>query len=131
MNSLLILLLAAATAPAVGPSPAMGAATCDEPVYLVTMVDRLDRDKSRVYAEAVRASGIARQHGSQYKIAGAPLEVLEGHWPADRGYAVERYPCRAALDEVRRSTEFQEKLKPLREETGDYTTVVFKALNEK
>ncbi|MFY7761480.1 DUF1330 domain-containing protein [Aquidulcibacter sp.] len=105
-------------------------ASCDKPVYLVIMVDQFDRTKARPYAEAMRASGIVRRNQGSYKISGAPTLVLEGQWPSDRGFVVEHYPCRAAFEAMWNSAEYQEKLKPLRANTGNYSIMLFNAVPE-
>jgi len=100
-------------------------ATCDKPVYLVILVDQFDRAKSKAYGEAMRSSGIVRRNQGSYRISGAPAQVLEGQWPSDRAFVVEHYPCRAAFERMWNSPEYQEKIKPLRADTGIYTIVLF------
>ena len=54
------------------------------------------------------------------------MMMLEGEWPADRGFVVERYPCLDALKAMWFSDEYQKKIKPLRANSGNYTVAVFK-----
>ena len=131
-----ILLLAGQVAPAGAPAataqPAAAAAEakCDRPVFLVVSVDHLDRTKSKAYAEGLRNSGIVRRNGGRYRVAGAPLLTLEGAWPADRGFVIEQYPCRAAFEAMWYSDEYQHRLKPLRDNSGDYTITLFNTVAE-
>jgi uncharacterized protein (DUF1330 family) len=122
----MILALAGALA-AQTPPPAPPVAACAEPVYLVVWVDKLDRTKSRAYGEGLRSSGIVRRNGGKYQLVSPPLMMLEGEWPADRGFVVESYPCLDALKAMWFSDEYQKKLKPLRAGSGEYTVAVFKA----
>jgi uncharacterized protein (DUF1330 family) len=116
-------ILAAQTAQ---PAPATPATACSEPVYLVVWVEHLDRTKSRAYGDGLRSSGIVRRNGGKYQLVSPPLMMLEGEWPADRGFVVESYPCLDALKAMWFSDEYQKKLKPLRAGSGEYTVAVFK-----
>jgi uncharacterized protein (DUF1330 family) len=116
------LMLVAASA-----APAAPAQTCKDPVYLVVWIEHLDRTKSKGYGEALRSSGIVARHGGEYQAVGPPALVLEGEWPADRGFVVERYPCMAELQRMWYSDEYQKRLKPLRAGSGEYTVAVFNA----
>jgi uncharacterized protein (DUF1330 family) len=122
--------LAAQSAPttaAPAPTSPATAATCTEPVYLVVWIDRLDRTKSKAYGDGLRSSGIVARNGGKYQMVSPPLMVLEGQWPAERGFVVESYPCLEALKAMWFSDEYQKKLKPLRAGSGEYTVAVFKS----
>jgi uncharacterized protein (DUF1330 family) len=121
---LLSLFLAASAATA---TPPAAPKTCKDPVYLVVWIEHLDRTKSKAYGDGLRSSGIVARHGGEYQAVSPPALVLEGKWPADRGFVVERYPCMDALKAMWFSDEYQKKLKPLREGSGDYTVAVFNA----
>jgi uncharacterized protein (DUF1330 family) len=120
---MLISLMLAASSAAQAPSSEV----CKDPVYLVVSIEHLDRTKSKAYGEALRSSGIVARNGGEYQAVGPPALVLEGEWPADRGFVVERYPCMAALQRMWYSDEYQKKLKPLRAGSGEYTVAVFNA----
>ena len=126
------LLLADSQAASQAPATAALAAEarCDRPVFLVVSVDHLDRTKSKAYAEGLRDSGIVRRNGGRYRVAGAPLLTLEGSWPQDRGFVIEEYPCLAAFKSMWYSYEYQNKLKPLRANSGDYTITLFNTVGE-
>jgi len=98
---------------------------CNKPVMLVVWIEHLDRAKSGKYGEALRSSQIVRRHGGEYKAVSPPLRTLEGEWPADRGFVVERYPCLAAFETFWYSDEYQKRIKPLREGSGEYTIALF------
>ncbi len=98
---------------------------CDKPVLLVVWVEHLDRAKSGQYAEALRSSQIVRRHGGEYKAVSPALRTLEGDWPQDRAFVVERYPCLAAFEAFWYSDEYQKRIKPLREGSGEYTIALF------
>jgi|GEM_PF-4850101 len=132
MKNVALALLFAALVPALAADTARGATTaptvaCDKPVYLVVWIENLDRSKSRAYGEALRASKIVSRHGGEYKAVGPPVVMLEGNWPADRGFVVEQYPCLEAIKTMWYSQEYQKKLVPLRAGSGDYTVAVFDA----
>ena len=100
-------------------------ADCTEPVYLMVWIENIDRSKSAAYGQALRQSRIVSRHGGVYLAVSPPALLLEGDWPADRGFVVERYPCRALFDAMWFSNEYQEVLKPLRDGSGDYTVALF------
>ena len=127
--SLLALLTAAAVQSATPASASRSAvpAVCNDPVYMLVMVDRLDRTKSKAYGDGLRSTGIVKRHGGQYKAVGAPLVMLEGAWPKDRSMVLETYPCLEALRTMWYSEEYQKRLKPLRAGSGEYTVAVFKS----
>lgn len=118
----------AARAPAAKP-PAVAAmdfgADCNKPVMLVVWIDHLDRARSGPYGEALRQSQIVRRHGGEYKAVSPPMRVIEGEWPSDRGFVVERYPCLEAFETFWYSDEYQRRIKPLREGSGQYTIALF------
>ena len=109
---------AALEGPAADPS-------CDDPVYLVVWIENLDRSKSGAYAAALRESGLVRRNGGEYLMVSPPNLMLEGDWPEERGFVVERYPCRAAFENFWFSDTYQNELIPLREGSGDYTIALF------
>lgn len=121
----LLLTLVAAQAAATAAPPATSA-SCNDPVYLVVWVDHLDRSKSKAYGEGLRSTGIVKRNGGQYQAVSPPLLLLEGEWPADRGFVIESYPCLDAVKSMWFSDEYQKKLKPLRAGSGNYTVAVFK-----
>jgi uncharacterized protein (DUF1330 family) len=100
---------------------------CNEPVVLLVWIDHLDRTRSKAYGDGLRSSRIVPRHGGKYLAVSPPLQVLEGEWPADRGFVIEQYPCEQAFREMWFSPEYQTKLKPLRANSGDYTVALFKA----
>ena len=118
------------TAVAQDPVPLEGAAaspvSCNDPVLLVVWIEHLDRSKSKPYGDGLRSTKIVPRHGGRYLAVSPPMQVLEGKWPADRGFVVEQYPCEQAFREMWFSNEYQEKLKPLRAGSGDYTVALFK-----
>ena len=112
-------------APPVPPSSQPADTGCSAPVYLVVWIDHLDRSKSKAYGEALRSSGIVKRNGGQYQMVSPPALLLEGEWPADRGFVVERYPCLAAFKAMWYSEEYQKRIKPLRDNSGTYTVALF------
>lgn len=110
-------------------TPAQALATppeaCNKPVILVVWIEHLDRTRSRAYGEGLRSSQIVARNGGQYLAVSPPVLILEGEWPADRGFVTERYPCMAAFRAMWFSDEYQKRIKPLREGSGQYTIAVF------
>lgn len=121
-------LTACATAQTRPPTALEGPAArpgCNKPVILVVWIEHLDRTKSKAYGEGLRASQIVPRNGGQYIAVSPPVRVLEGEWPADRGFVTERYPCLAAFEAMWYSDEYQKKLAPLRAGSGQYTIALF------
>lgn len=100
-------------------------AGCVKPVYLMVWIENLDRTRTAAYGAALRSSRIVARHGGEYLMVSPPGLLFEGEWPEDRGFVVERYPCRAMLETMWYSDEYQNELVPLRENSGDYTIAVF------
>ena len=111
--------------PAPPPSVIADLTACNKPVLLVVWIEALDRSKSGAYGKALRESKLVPSHGGTYQAVSPPAELIEGEWPADRGFVVERYPCRAAFERFWTSDEYQKKVKPLREGSGKYTVALF------
>lgn len=101
------------------------AEVCNKPVILVVWIEHLDRTKSKAYGEGLRSSKIVSRNGGQYVAVSPPAMVLEGTWPADRGFVTERYPCLAAFRSMWFSQEYQKRIKPLRAGSGKYTIALF------
>jgi len=93
---------------------------------LVVWIDNLDRTKSKAYGDGLRATRIVARHGGRYLAVSPPGQLLEGKWPVERGFVLEEYPCEQAFREMWFSDEYQQKLKPLRAGSGDYTVALFK-----
>jgi uncharacterized protein (DUF1330 family) len=115
----------AAATPKIALEGPAASAACNKPVILVVWIEHLDRTRSKAYGDGLRSSKIVPRNGGQYVAVSPPLQVLEGEWPADRGFVTERYPCRAAFDAMWFSNEYQKRLKPLREGSGAYTIALF------
>ncbi|MEO0412842.1 MAG: DUF1330 domain-containing protein [Pseudomonadota bacterium] len=98
---------------------------CERPVYLVVSIENLNRKKSAAYGKALRASKIVSRHGGEYLAVSPPTLLLEGEWPDDRGFVIERYPCKLALETMWNSDEYQNNIKPLRDGSGIYTVALF------
>jgi uncharacterized protein (DUF1330 family) len=124
--------LAIASGAAGAPRPApqvegpAASASCNKPVILVVLIEHLDRSKSKAYGENLRSFQVVPRNGGQYIPVSPPLRVLEGQWPADRGFVSERYPCLAAFEAMWYSDQYQKKLVPLRDGSGHYTTALFR-----
>jgi uncharacterized protein (DUF1330 family) len=124
---LLGMALGSCSAPTPRPTAASSAAAlCSEPVLLVVWIDGLDRSKSGAYGQALRSSQIVKRNGGRYLAVSPPELMLEGDWPADRGFVIEEYPCIEAFRSMWYSEEYQKKIKPLREGSGTYTIGLFK-----
>ncbi|MGJ3230803.1 MAG: DUF1330 domain-containing protein [Oceanicaulis sp.] len=116
-------LVQAASVPLEG--PAADPQTCNDPVYLMVWIDNLDRSKSAAYGAALRETQIVRRNGGEYLMVSPPALVVEGDWPETRGFVIERYPCRAAFENMWFSAEYQTELIPLRAGSGEYTVALF------
>lgn len=98
---------------------------CDRPAYLVVAIDDLDRSKSAAYGEALRRTQIVPRHGGRYVAVGTPALVLEGEWPANRSFVLEKYPCLEMIRTFWYSTAYQQEIMPLRAGSGRYGVFAF------
>ncbi|MDX2145054.1 MAG: DUF1330 domain-containing protein [Rhodospirillaceae bacterium] len=102
-----------------------GQDACARPAYLVVWIDNLNRAKSAAYGKALQQTQIVRRHGGKYIVSGSPTELLEGDWPAERGFVIEKYPCMQAIRDFWYSDEYQKSIMPLRRGSGDYIVAAF------
>lgn len=114
------LLLAAAQAPAAPPA-------CDHPVLMVVAGPTHDRERMRAYAKAIADSGLYQRLGGYYVNVPAPVATFEGTPPSGYTTLIVRFPCLANAQAFWNSREYQQRIKPLRQNpsAGDYVVTVY------
>jgi uncharacterized protein (DUF1330 family) len=79
----------------------------------------------KAYGEAVSKSSVYKNHQGYY-VAFGPMEMFEGEWPGNRLFLVAEFPCVEAARGMWFSSEYQERIRPLREGCCDLTVSVHK-----
>jgi uncharacterized protein (DUF1330 family) len=122
--------LATVTAPAAPTAPPDPAKCDNRPVIMMVEGAIKDAQRLRVYAEAIRASGLYQKLGGYYLLNPRPVAVFEGVSPAQRSIIAVHFPCFAHARAFWNSREYQEKIVPLRSNppAGDFVVTVHMAL---
>jgi uncharacterized protein (DUF1330 family) len=94
------------------------------PAYLLSIAEitRFDANLKK-YVDS--AAELAAKHGGEYVVRGKPVEVTEGELFKSRSAIVLRFPDMASLRAFYQGEEYQQKLKPLREGTGNYEIAIW------
>lgn len=93
--------------------------------YLVVIARITDRGKMAEYGAALAASGLYPAHGGEYRLIGRAAVPLED-WQ-DEAVVVAHFPDRAAAEAFWWSSDYQEKIKPLRAGAGEFRVAIFDA----
>ncbi|WP_448580382.1 DUF1330 domain-containing protein [Thermaurantiacus sp.] len=91
--------------------------------YLVVTARVTDRAKMGAYARALAESGLYARHGGRYLVLGQPAVTLE-NWDG-RSLVVAEFPSRDAALAFWWSTDYQDKVKPLRDGAGEFHVAIF------
>ena len=96
------------------------------PAYLVAIA-RVDNwtDSFQQYAD--QAADLTAEHGASYVIRGEPETLYEGDLFGDRVMVISRWPSVEAAKAFWESDQYQQKIKPLRDDTGVYDVAIFEA----
>lgn len=93
--------------------------------YLVVTAVVRDPMAMVAYNRALAASGLYARHGGRYLVRGRPVVELEA-WDG-RAVVVAEFPSRAAAEAFWAEPEYQEQIKPLRKDAGDFHVAIFEA----
>lgn len=98
------------------------------PVYMVVAGQTKDRERMMAYGKAIADSGLYDRLGGYYINAPQPIATFEGEPGAGFVTLIVRFPCAANAKAFWYSKEYQEKIKPLRENpsAGDYTVTLYR-----
>jgi uncharacterized protein (DUF1330 family) len=115
--------VAAPTMATTAPNPDV----CDNrPVVMMVEGQIRDTSRLRVYAEAIRGSGLYPQLAGYYLISPRPVAVFEGTPPPERSLLAVRFPCLAHARAFWYSRRYQQEIVPLRSDppAGDFLVTV-------
>lgn len=126
MQGVMLLALAAAQSAAPAPAPARSEA-CNQPVLMVVSGPTHDRARMLAYGKAIADSGLYQKLGGYYVNLPGPQAIFEGTPPAGYVNLIVRFPCMANARAFWFSREYQERIKPLRQNpsAGDYVVAVY------
>jgi uncharacterized protein (DUF1330 family) len=71
------------------------------------------------------AADLTAKLGAEYVIRGEPVTNCEGKIFDDRVLVISKWPSLEVAQSYWNSSEYQEKIKPLRDNTGIYDTAIF------
>lgn len=103
------------------------AAPCNAPVIMVISGPTHDRARMQAYGKAIADSGLYQKLGGYYVNLAFPQEIFEGSAPTGYVNLIVRFPCMANARAFWFSKEYQERIKPLRQNpsAGDYVVTVY------
>lgn len=109
------------------PVAAAPAAQCNQPVIMVVSGPTHDRARMLAYGKAIADSGLYQKLGGYYVNVAFPQTIFEGEPPKGYVNLIVRFPCLANARAFWWSTEYQEKIRPLRlnPSAGDYIVAVY------
>ena len=96
------------------------------PAYLVAIA-RIDAWTEEFQKYVDRAADLTAEHGAEYVIRGAPATVCEGDLLADRVMVVSKWPTAQAARDFWESDQYQNEIRPLRDNTGVYDVGIFES----
>jgi uncharacterized protein (DUF1330 family) len=98
---------------------------CNRPAYLVVVATISDPIKSRVYVDALRASGLYPALEGFYITFGQSPLVLEGSMFKERPIVIAKFPCSEAAQRFWYSDMYQKSILPLRDGAGVFDVAIF------
>lgn len=106
---------------------ALAAEPCTQPVLMIVSGPTHDRARILAYGKAIADSGLYQKLGGYYVNLAFPQAIFEGDAPAGYVNLIVRFPCMANARAFWFSREYQEKIKPLRQDpsAGDYIVTVY------
>ncbi len=81
-----------------------------------------------VYGQALKASGLHQHAGSYYLNDPRPLRILEGNRSQNHVTLLINFPSECAALEFWNSPVYNQKIRPLRKNAGDYTIELYRLL---
>tara|TARA_B100000029_G_scaffold488073_1_gene544222 strand:- start:492 stop:788 length:297 start_codon:yes stop_codon:yes gene_type:complete len=92
--------------------------------YLVAIA-RIDNMKPGLKAYIEEAAQLSTEYGGEYIIRGPAAVVSEGEHFTNRSLVVSKFESFEKAKEFYYSDDYQNKIKPLREGTGEYDVALF------
>ncbi|WP_193746716.1 DUF1330 domain-containing protein [Blastomonas sp. AAP53] len=113
--------------PAASEGTSTTAPPSDSPVVIVVAGPTHDRERMAAYGKAIAESRLYERLGGYYINVPRPLATFEGTPPAGYTVLMIRFPSLANAQAFWNSKEYQEKIKPLRQDpsAGDYIVTVY------
>ncbi len=102
---------------------------CTGPIYLLGVNTVKDADQYAIYIEALSGSRIAPRHGFVRVFGRTPVPLLEGTWPDNTTATLSTWPCAEAFHKMHTSDQFQNDIKPLRNNAAHYRLMTFTPVN--
>lgn len=93
----------------------------------VVSIARVDNWSENFQKYADLAADLTAKLGAEYVIRGKPVTNCEGEIFNDRVLVVSKWPSVEAAQSYWNSGEYQEDIKPLRDNTGVYDVAIFEA----
>ena len=91
----------------------------------VVSIARVDDWSESFQKYADLAADLTAKHGAEYLIRGEPITNCEGDIFKDRVLVISKWPSVDAAQSFWNSSEYQKKIKPLRDNTGVYDVAIF------
>jgi hypothetical protein len=103
---------------------------CNNPIYLLGINTVTDADQYAIYREALTGSRIAPRHGFVRIFGRTPDLLLAGTWPDNTTATLSIWPCAEAFHKMHTSDEFQNDIKPLRNNAAYYRLMTYTPLKD-
>ena len=118
--------IGALTAPALASE---NSGVCSQnPVVMVIDGVTNDRQQMAIYGQALKESGLHQHAGSYYLNDPRPLRILEGNRDQNHVTLLINFPSECAAIDFWSSPIYRQKIKPLRNNAGDYTIELYRLL---
>ena len=99
-----------------------------KPVVMVVDGVTSDPQQMAIYGQALKESGLHQRAGSYYLNDPRPLRILEGNRSQNHVTLLINFPSECAALEFWNSPVYNQKIRPLRENAGDYTIELYRLL---
>ena len=99
-----------------------------KPVVMVVDGVTNDPQQMAVYGQALKASGLHQHAGSYYLNDPRPLRILEGNRSQNHVTLLINFPSECTALEFWNSPVYNQKIRPLRKNAGDYTIELYRLL---
>ncbi|WP_413429157.1 DUF1330 domain-containing protein [Synechococcus sp. Cu2B8-bc1011] len=100
-----------------------------DPVVMVVDGVTNDREQMAIYGQALKESGLHQHAGSYYLNDPRPLRILEGNRDQNHVTLLINFPSECAAIDFWSSPIYRQKIKPLRNNAGDYTIELYRLLS--
>ena len=97
------------------------------PAFLLVTAKVTDGARMGAYSRALAASGLYARHGGHYLFLGKAAVPLED-WPDGTSIVCAQFPSRAAAEAFWVDAQYQNEMKPLRGNAGEFHVAIFEGL---